>query len=198
MSTYQICVSGAAKGPTVDLGKDLARETGRQIAIKGHHLLTGATTGLPNFAAMGAKNEKGMSIGLSPAHNEYNHVNDYKLPTACYDIIFYTGMEFIGRDVLLIQSSDAVISIGGRIGTTHEFAVAMELGKPVAILHGAGGTSELFDEILKLAGPAGYPPLIQGDDPAKLIDELVKLLDDKKDEMSAVRRAHLALEKKIP
>ena len=38
MSTYQICVSGAAKGPTVDLGKDLARETGRQIAIKGHHL----------------------------------------------------------------------------------------------------------------------------------------------------------------
>ena len=113
MSTYQICVSGAAKGPTVDLGKDLARETGRQIAIKGHHLLTGATTGLPNFAAMGAKNEKGMSIGLSPAHNEYNHVNDYKLPTACYDIIFYTGMEFIGRDVLLIQSSDAVISIGG-------------------------------------------------------------------------------------
>ena len=198
MSKFQICVSGAAKGPTVEDGKHLARSAGKIIASKGHHLLTGATTGLPNFAAEGAKAEEGMSIGLSPAHNEYNHVHDYKLPTEMYDIIFYTGQQFIGRDVLLVQSSDAVISIGGRIGTTHEFAVAMELGKPVAVLHGAGGTSEMFDDILKLAGEGGYPPLIHGDDPKKLVEELIQLLEDKQDEMSAIRRAHLELERQVP
>lgn len=198
MSQYQICVSGAAKGQTVEDGKDLARAAGRAIASRNHHLLTGATTGLPNYAAQGAVSEKGMSIGLSPAHNLYTHVNDYRLPTECYDIIFYTGQEFIGRDVLLIQSSDAVISVGGRIGTAHEFAVAMELGKPVAVLHGAGGTSEMFDDILRMAGQAGYPPLIHGDDPDKLVEDVIKLLDDKQEEMSAIRRAHLELERQVP
>jgi len=198
VSTFQICVSGAAKGQTVENGKDLAIATGRAIAKRGHHLLTGATTGLPNYAARGAKTQKGMSIGLSPASNHYNHVNDYKLPTEDYDIIFYTGQQFIGRDVMLIQSSDAVISIGGRIGTAHEFAVAMELGKPVAVLHGAGGTSEMFDDILRLSGEAGYPPLLHGSDPEKLVEQIVELLDEKQEEMSAIRRAHLELEQLIP
>ena len=104
MSTYQLCVSGAAKGPTVEKGKELARETGRIIASRGHHLLTGATTGIPNYAAEGAVAEAGMSIGLSPAQNQYSHVRNYNLPTECYDVIFYTSQDFIGRDVLLILS----------------------------------------------------------------------------------------------
>jgi len=125
-------------------------------------------------------------------------VNDYRLPTECYDIIFYTGQEFIGRDVLLIQSSDAVISVGGRIGTTHEFAVAMELGKPVGVLHGAGGTSDMFDDILRMAGEAGYPPLVHGDDPDRLVEDIIHLLEQKQEELSAIRRAHLELERQVP
>ena len=194
---YQICVSGAAKGPSVTAGKDLAREAGKAIAQRGHHLLTGATTGLPNFAAEGAKAEKGMSIGLSPAQNSYSHVRNYGLPTEMYDLIFYTGMDFIGRDVLLIQSSDAVISIGGRIGTMHEFAVAMELGKPVGILEGAGGTSELFDEVLEAAGP-GYPPVVRGTDPQEIVEHIIEILDKQQEELQVMREARLKLEKKIP
>ncbi|MBP6880667.1 hypothetical protein KBC31_03510 [Candidatus Saccharibacteria bacterium] len=198
MSKYQICVSGAAKGQTVEDGKELARLAGVAIAKRGHSLLTGATTGLPNYAAIGAKHEEGSSIGLSPAHDYYDHVNRFKLPTSSYDVIFYTGMNFVGRDVMLIQSSDAVISIGGRIGTTHEFAVAMELGKPVGVLHGAGGTSELFEELLNVSGDAAYPQLVHGTDPDQLVAEIIKLLDERKNEMTAARRAHLQLEHLIP
>ena len=198
MNVYQICVSGAAKGQTVTDGKELAKAAGRAVASRGHHLLTGATTGLPNYAAQGAKGERGMSIGLSPAQNRYSHIKTYGLPLACYDIVFYTGQDFIGRDVLLIESSDAVISIGGRIGTLHEFAVAMELGKPVGVLYGAGGTSEEFDSLLRKAGPGNYPPILHGDDPDQLVKDLVKLLDEKQEEMQALRHAKLQLEKKVP
>ena len=198
MSQYQICFSGAAKGASVELGKDLAFESGRFIAASGHHLLTGATTGLPNYAAQGAKDERGMSIGLSPAANLHEHVHEYMLPTECYDIIFYTGQHFIGRDVMLVQSSDALISMGGRMGTTHEFAVAMELGKPVGVLRGAGGTSEMFKDLLAASGDAGYPSLIEHDDPDELVRQLTHILDERQEELAIKRRAHLEQERQIP
>ncbi len=48
---YQICVSGAAKGASVEEGKHLAEQLGKAIAEAGHALMTGATIGLPNYAA---------------------------------------------------------------------------------------------------------------------------------------------------
>ena len=44
---YKICVSGAAAGETVEADKEKAYEVGRQIALQGAVLLTGATTGIP-------------------------------------------------------------------------------------------------------------------------------------------------------
>ena len=167
MSQYQICFSGAAKGASVELGKDLAFESGRFIAASGHHLLTGATTGLPNYAAQGAKDERGMSIGLSPAANLHEHVHDYMLPTECYDIIFYTGQHFIGRDVMLV-------------------------------LRGAGGTSEMFRDLLEASGDAAYPPLIESDDPDDLVRQLTKILDEQQEQLAVRRRAHLEQERQIP
>ena len=52
---YQICVSGAAKGQSVEEGRELANSAGLAIAKAGHGLLTGATIGLPNYAAEGYK-----------------------------------------------------------------------------------------------------------------------------------------------
>jgi predicted Rossmann-fold nucleotide-binding protein len=55
MIKYQICVSGAAAGETVTTSHQLAFDLGKAIAEAGHTLLTGATVGLPHYAAMGAK-----------------------------------------------------------------------------------------------------------------------------------------------
>src|SRR5262245_45707890 len=131
MSSYQICVSGAAKGQTVEQGKKLAHEVGAAIARAGHSLMTGATTGLPDEAAQGYKKAGGhMSLGLSPASTKVEHVMKYRLPTASYDCILYTGLHYGGRDALLINSADAVVSIGGRLGTLHEFTIAAETRTP--------------------------------------------------------------------
>jgi uncharacterized protein (TIGR00725 family) len=112
---YQICVSGAARGDSVEEGKELAAELGRAIAKAGHALLTGATIGLPNYAAEAYKKAGGtMSVGISPASTKVEHVLKYHLPVKAYDTILYTGLHYVGRDSLLITSSDAVVSLGGR------------------------------------------------------------------------------------
>jgi hypothetical protein len=56
---YQICVSGAASGKTVEASHQLAYDLGKAIAKAGKTLTTGATVGLPWFAAKGAVSVKG-------------------------------------------------------------------------------------------------------------------------------------------
>src|SRR6195952_2186787 len=167
---YQICVSGAAKGASVEEGKELARAAGAAIAQAGHSLMTGATTGLPNSAAEGYKAAGGkMSLGISPASTKVEHVLKYRLPTEAYDAILYTGLHYSGRDALLVNSADAVISIGGRLGKLHEFTVAMETGTPVGLLEGAGGIGEQIEGLLKLLPNADPDLVISDTDPDKLM-----------------------------
>jgi uncharacterized protein (TIGR00725 family) len=76
MSRYQICVSGAASGDTVEYAHQLAYDVGQAIAKSGHVLTTGATIGLPQWAARGCNEHGGLSIGFSPAnHTSYRPKN---------------------------------------------------------------------------------------------------------------------------
>ncbi len=177
---YQICVSGAAKGQSMVEGRELAVASGAAIAKAGHVLLTGATTGLPNFAAEGFKDAGGkMSLGISPASSRIEHVNKYRLPIKAYDSILYTGLHYVGRDALLIASSDGIISIGGRLGTLHEFTIAMELGKPIGFLQGSGGISSQIMDILHAAGEEHSENVVFSEDPEDLIKQLTELLNRK-------------------
>ncbi|MEX0932130.1 MAG: hypothetical protein WDZ81_00805 [Candidatus Saccharimonadales bacterium] len=174
---YQICVSGAAKGPTVEAGADLAFKVGQELARKKHAVFTGATTGLPYYAAKGAIKQKGQSVGFSPAATKYEHIHKYRLPIDVFDVVLYTGLNYVGRDLLLVQSSDALVSIGGRIGTWHEFTIAFETGKPIAILEGAGGiTSEIKDFLIAAGKNRG--DVIFETDPKKLVHRLEKVLKE--------------------
>ncbi|CAN5170308.1 hypothetical protein BH09PAT3_BH09PAT3_0630 [soil metagenome] len=176
---YQIVVSGAAKGESVEEGKELAIAVGAAIAQAGHALLTGATIGLPNYAAEGYKAAGGtMSLGISPASSKIEHVMKYRLPTVAYDAILYTGLHYIGRDTLLITSGDAVVSIGGRLGTLHEFTIAMESDTPIGFLQGAGGISEEIQTLMSLAHPLrNADAVLFNDSPDDLVRDLTKLLD---------------------
>ena len=175
---YQFCVSGAAKGESVEEGKALAKAAGRAIAAAGHSLMTGATTGLPNYSAIGYKEVGGkMSLGLSPASTKIEHVVKYRLPTENYDTILFTGLHYVGRDSLLITSADAVISIGGRMGTLHEFTIAMETRTPIGFLQGAGGISEEIQKILDIVPDLHRELVIFDTDPDELVAKLTKLLN---------------------
>lgn len=175
---YQICVSAAAKGRSVTEGHSLAEAAGFAIAKAGHSLLTGATVGLPNVAAESYKKNGGhMSLGVSPASSKIEHVLKYRLPTEAYDSILYTGLHYVGRDSLLINSCDAVISIGGRIGTLHEFTIAMETDTPIGFVQGAGGVSTEIMDIMHAAGKYSGDGVVFSDTAEEVLDKLIAILN---------------------
>jgi len=175
---YQICVSGAAKGDSVEEGRELALAAGAAIAKAGHSLMTGATTGLPNISAEGYKKAGGkMSLGISPASTKVEHVVKYRLPTENYDAVLFSGLHYVGRDALLINSADAVVSIGGRLGTLHEFTIAMETRTPIGFLQGAGGISEEIMKLLDLLPNAHRDLAIFDTDADTLVKKLTEMLD---------------------
>lgn len=181
----KICVSGAAETGHCGIGAlDLAKELGREIARQGAVLVTGATTGFPFWAAMGAKEAGGISIGISPAASEREHVEVYKLPIDYMDLIIYTGFGYPGRDLLLTRSSDAVVLGCGRIGTIHEFTVAFEDQKPIGIFEGPWEMSTELEEIID-KGHRPNPKIVRGKDAKKLLEEVIALVKKDKVEYKA-------------
>lgn len=180
-SQVKICVSGAAETGHCGLNAlDKAKELGREIARQGAVLVTGATTGFPLWVAMGTKEEGGVSIGISPASNEREHAEVYKLPLDYMDLIIYTGFGYPGRDLLLTRSADAVICGCGRIGTIHEFTIAFEDGKPIGIFEGPWEMGNELKEILEKSNRPNAK-VAAGDDPKKLLEEVIALV--KKDKI---------------
>lgn len=173
---YSICVSGAAGGKTVQQSKHLAERLGREIAKHGHIITTGATTGLPYYAARAAKKAGGMSIGFSPASSLREHVNKYRLPIGIFDFVNYTGLNYVGRDAYLVLSSDAVITIGGRFGSLHEFTTALESNTICGILAGSGGTADIIPQLMEVLEPVHRENVIIDDDPERLIRSIVERL----------------------
>jgi uncharacterized protein (TIGR00725 family) len=175
---YQICVSGSSGGASAEEAKELARAVGRELARSGLGLITGATSGLPEEAAIAYKKAGGkMCVGLSPAVSKIEHTKKYRLPTEPFDVIIYSGMNYVGRDALLINSCDGMVSIGGRMGTLHEFTIAMELNVPTGFMQGAGGISTEIKTILDIADENKSRNVVFSDDPAELIADLIKLID---------------------
>lgn len=179
---YQICISGAASGDTVQAAHQLAFDLGKAIAERGKTLMTGATIGLPWYAAKGAfsvEGKRGMSVGFSPASSFREHVTVYKLPTVEFDYINFTSMEYVGRDVHLVRSSDAVITVGGRMGSLHEFATALESKKVCGVLLGSGGLADYIPTLLKNIEAPGAKDVIYDTDPERLVDKVIAALDAK-------------------
>ena len=174
---YSICVSGAAAGKTVEDGRGAAEEMGKAIAKSGHILTTGATVGLPYFAALGAKEAGGTSIGFSPATSLREHVRKYRLPYDVFDFINFTGMNYVGRDLYLVQSSDAVLTIGGRFGSLHEFTSALEAHMPCGVLLGSGGAADVIPELMKILPPPKNDLVIYDTDATRLVKRMVEILD---------------------
>lgn len=187
---FKIVVSGAA-----DISHcckeivEISKEVGREIAKRSCVLVTGATTGVPYYAAIGCKEAGGFNIGFSPASSEGQHLKIYRLPVDVFDVIVYTGADYVGRDTIMTKSADGVIIICGRMGTLHEFATAFEIQRPIGVLEGTGGTA---DKIRKIAtGPyRGMKKIIYERDPKRLVKKLIELIKKEKRKANAYLKRH--------
>lgn len=177
---YKIAVSGAAETGHCAAGAlEKAERFGQMVAKANVVLLTGATSGVPYWAAKGAKKAGGFVVGLSPALSERAHIKTYRLPVDYHDIIIFTGFSYSGRNLLLTRAADAVVVICGRIGTLNEFTIAFEDDKPIGVLEMTGGTADDIKEIVARSHRGGGK-IVYSNDPKDLLKKVVKLIDEEK------------------
>lgn len=177
----KIGVSGSADTQFSGLDAfEKAKEIGREIATQGAIIVTGATTGFPMYAAMGAKDNCGFSIGFSPAATEREHLEVYKLPVDYMDVVVYTGFGYSGRDIIFVRSTDAMVIGPGRVGTLNEFSVAFEDQRPIGVLEGSWKTDEILHQVIEASHRAS--DFIAFDsDPKALVERLIEMVGKMKE-----------------
>lgn len=101
----------------------LAEEVGRLIAESGSILVCGGLYGVMQAACQGAAAAGGLTIGVLPG-------NDRRAANPAVAIPIVTGMGE-ARNLVIVQSADAVLAIGGEYGTLSEIALARKIGRSV-------------------------------------------------------------------
>jgi uncharacterized protein (TIGR00725 family) len=170
----RIGVMGSAAADFESRVAQACRRLGRAIAEQGCCLLTGACPGLPHEAVLGAKEVGGHVIGISPALNLKEHVETFTSPYEQYDVLIYTGLGLMGRELINVRSSDILVVIGGRCGTLGEFSIAYEEGKLIGVLTGTGGITAVLSDVEKSLGKRTGAEVIYGTEPELLIGKLIE------------------------
>jgi len=121
--------------------KDMAADVGRYIAENGGVLVCGGLGGTMEGAARGAKEAGGTTIGIIPTDNK-SDANEF------IDYVIATGIGH-ARNILVVNSADAIVALPGKYGTLSEMAFALNSGKPIVSV----SAWKLGDEIRQVEDP---------------------------------------------
>jgi len=158
----------------------LAYRLGRSIGSSGRILMTGATTGLPYAAALGAKDSGGTVVGISPASGAREHVETFGKPLACCDVVIYTDMGVEGRSVVLVHSATAAIIVGGEFGTLGEFSMACTAGNMViGVLAGSGGMADCINSLPKTSVDSAGVKILFDEVPEALVNKVCREMNER-------------------
>jgi len=106
----------------------LAYEVGKEIARRGAVLVCGGLDGSMAAACRGAKEAGGLTIGILPTYEK-------KTANEWVDVVIPSGLGH-ARNNLVVATADGVVGVGGSWGTLSELAIAVKMGKRVAVLAG--------------------------------------------------------------
>lgn len=115
----QIAVIGPADPSAEEY--ETARTVGLLIGNNHETTVCGGLSGVMEAVCKGAQERGGLTIGIVP---DTGNGNPY------LDIVIRSGLGY-ARNALVVQSSDAVIAIGGGYGTLSEIAIALKTHCPV-------------------------------------------------------------------
>jgi uncharacterized protein (TIGR00725 family) len=134
MKGTQVLVVGYNSEHCTEHAYKMAYEVGEEVALQGAVLITGGLGGVMEAASKGAESRGGIVVGIIP-QDEKRYANPY-----C-DVVISTGLGE-SRNFVTAYSGDAVIVVGGGIGTAIEASVAYRRGKPIVAIKGSGGTAD--------------------------------------------------------
>jgi uncharacterized protein (TIGR00725 family) len=167
----KIGVMGSAETVADTTLREKAIALGRAIAHRDVILLTGATTGLVYETGKAAIEAGALHIGISPAGDEREHVERFKLPVDACSALIYTGFGLKGRNVVLVRSCDVVLFIAGSIGSLNEFTIAFDEGKVIGCLTSTGGVADEVAQLVKIFQKPTKARVLYEADPERLADQ---------------------------
>lgn len=102
---------------------NLAHDVGRLLAQREVVVACGGLYGVMEAVCMGAKEAGGLTVGFLPgtARDDANPYVDVVVPTGLRD----------ARNYVVATCGEAVIAVGGKLGTLAEIALALKRGIPV-------------------------------------------------------------------
>jgi uncharacterized protein (TIGR00730 family) len=173
-----ICVFCASSRTLDQRWLDLAEETGRQIARRGHTLVSGGgRVGMMGTVAEGARAGGAFTLGVMPQALVDREIADTKAD----ELVVTDGM--LSRKAIMIEKSDAFITLPGGLGTLDElfevWTTAM-LGmhrKPLVLVDADGFYTGLVDWLVGLvptsfARQSALDLLIVADSVPAALDEI--------------------------
>ena len=121
----RIGVYGSAAENNKPSANEKAREIGREIARKGHVLITGGCNGFPYEAVIGAREFDGHCIAYSPATSLEEHVHTFGFPVDGFSEFVYTPESFEHANdryiCLKYRNLISVASVDAGLPTTFQF-----------------------------------------------------------------------------
>ena len=127
---------GVIGGSTIDeKNRELAYEVGKHIALNDAILICGGLGGTMEAVSRGAAENGGTVIGILPG-------DDKESANPFIHIALPTGMG-VGRNILVVRSSDVLIAFPGSYGTLSEIALALNTGKTVIYMPGSWKLSKI-------------------------------------------------------
>jgi uncharacterized protein (TIGR00725 family) len=130
----QVLVIGYGSDHCTGRAYEIAYKVGKEVASRGAVLITGGLGGVMEAASKGARDRSGLVVGIIP-QDEKHYANTY-----C-DVVVPTGMGHT-RNFITAYSADAVIVVGGGVGTAIEVRVAYLKAKPIVAIKSSGGTAD--------------------------------------------------------
>ncbi|MFJ8581664.1 TIGR00730 family Rossman fold protein [Micromonospora sp. NPDC093277] len=173
-----ICVFCASSRTLDQRWLDLAAETGAELARRGHTLVSGGgCVGMMGAVTDGARAAGGRTVGVIPQVLVDLEVADL----AADELLVTDGMA--SRKTLMIEKSDAFITLPGGLGTLDELfevwttATLALHGKPMVLVDADGFYRPLLDWLRTLADrrflkPAGLDLLLVADTVPAALDLL--------------------------
>ncbi|MDP6607223.1 MAG: TIGR00725 family protein [Dehalococcoidia bacterium] len=119
----------------------LAYEVGREVASRGHTLVSGGRGGVMRESCRGAKEAGGLTVGILPG-DDLADANEF------IDIPVITGIGY-ARNTIVARTANALVAVDGSYGTLSEIAFGLNVGRPIIGL----ATWELRD------GSGNQPPI---------------------------------------
>ncbi|MEN3009141.1 TIGR00725 family protein [Pseudothermotoga sp.] len=139
MNVAVVGYSGPVDRPPVCEIAQMCVELGMELAKNGYTIVCGGRDGVMELVSLGARQANGTVIGVLPREEEGNPHLTVKIRTP---------FDNVTRSLVLIETSDVVVSVGGEVGTAIEVLVAYAKGKPIILFAGTGGWTDRFAEVL--------------------------------------------------